>query len=149
MKWVPELSSLADSVSERVYVREPWRLASQYQRHRRINIKPRRDSPLWVMSVNRNNWPDYEQMMTGYAWTVSFEPANNNSIHNTKCPSYPPPIVPPVEIEIQYDLIPIDHSWGDGPRVNGINNARSKGKKQGRQAGKKLNGHSTKKKNVL
>ena len=65
LKWVPELMAVAESSQNPVFVREPWRLASQYKRQKRINIKPRRDSPLWVMSVNRNNWPDYEQMMTG------------------------------------------------------------------------------------
>ena len=38
--------------------REPWRLACGYARDRRIDVRPRRDSPLWVMSVNRVNWPE-------------------------------------------------------------------------------------------
>eukprot|EP01023_Acetabularia_acetabulum_P055139 TRINITY_DN6340_c1_g1_i1.p1 TRINITY_DN6340_c1_g1~~TRINITY_DN6340_c1_g1_i1.p1 ORF type:complete len:535 (-),score=53.08 TRINITY_DN6340_c1_g1_i1:506-2110(-) len=37
----------------------------------RILVEARRDSPYWFTSVNRVNWPEYQQFMTGYAWTVN------------------------------------------------------------------------------
>ena len=103
-------------MGDMVKVREPWRLAKGYKRLERINVAPCRDSPLWIMSVNRNNWPDYEQMMSGFAHTVSYEPACPDSIDKELCPLYPPPIVKPLELEINYDKIPVDHSWGPRQR---------------------------------
>ena len=117
LKWVPELKQVA-KMGDMVNVREPWRLANGYKRLERINVAPCRDSPLWIMSVNRNNWPDYEQMMSGFAHTVSYEPACPDSIDKELCPLYPPPIVKPLELEINYDKIPVDHSWGTQQRKN-------------------------------
>ena len=96
-----ELRAVAETRGP-VCAREPWRLGAGYARTARVDVAPRRDSPLWVMSVNRANWPDYQKMMTGTAHTLAFEP---NDV-------YPPPLVPPVELEILYDKVPLDHSWG-------------------------------------
>ena len=101
LAWCPELRAVAETRGP-VCAREPWRLGAGYARTARVDVAPRRDSPLWVMSVNRANWPDYQKMMTGTAHTLAFEP---NDV-------YPPPLVPPVELEILYDKVPLDHSWG-------------------------------------
>ena len=74
-------------------------------------MRPRRDSPLWVMSVNRVHWPEYQQMMSGVGHTLRFTPASTELIDAQACP-YPPPLVPPIELEIHYDKVPVDHSWG-------------------------------------
>lgn len=129
LRWVPELRPLAAGAgadgkrlpnsSKNIVVREPWRLAEGYRRVRRVHVKPGRDSPLWIMSVNRVNWPAYEKMMTGFAHTVEFQPESDVCVHAKRLPNYPPPIVPPLELEIIYDKIPLDHSWGKGPAAQG------------------------------
>ena len=110
LRWLPELRSVAAEHGP-LCAREPWRLAANYVRVARIDVRPRRDSPLWVMSVNRVNWPEYQHMMSGYAHTLRFSPASEGAIDATTCP-YPPPLVPPLELEIRYDKVPLDHSWG-------------------------------------
>ena len=91
--------------------REPWRVAEGYAREARIDVRPKRDSPLWVMSVNRVHWPEYQQMMTGVGHTLCFTPASAEVLNASTCP-YPPPLVPPIELELLYDQVPVDHSWG-------------------------------------
>jgi deoxyribodipyrimidine photo-lyase len=137
LKWVPELAPLA-KLGDLVKVREPWRLAKGYKRLERINVAPCKDSPLWIMSVNRKSWPDYEQMMTGFAYTVSFEPASPDSINEDVCPLYPPPMVKPVELEIDYARIPVDHSWGSH-QGNNTNNPTLYKKKRKKKKQKKKN----------
>jgi len=110
-KWVPELRDVAARHGA-VAAREPWRLANGYAKTERLDVTPRRDSPLWVMSVNRVHWPEYQQMMTGAAHLVRFAPASDDCVHAEHCPDYPPPCVPPVELEILYDRVPVDNSWG-------------------------------------
>ena len=114
LKWVPELRRVAEQSGPQA-AREPWRLAADYQRDTRIRVAPRRDSPLWVMSVNRGNWPEYQQMMSGVGYTLRFVPESSRCISSESCP-YPPPCVPPVELEILLDRIPVDHSWGTSTR---------------------------------
>merc|ERR1711871_265479 len=111
---VTDVERVKTTTNKNVLVREPWRLATGYHRCKRINVEPKRDSPLWVMSVNRVNWPAYQKMMTGFAHTVAFQPSSPQSVCAKHLPDYPPPLVPPVELEILYDNIPLDHSWGDG-----------------------------------
>ena len=107
LQWVPELREIHKSHGA-IFVREPWRIAPGYRRVARVDVRPKRDSPLWVMSVNRVNWPEYQQMMTGYAWKIVLgDQAKASSM-------YPLPLVPPLELEILYDKIPLDHSWGGG-----------------------------------
>lgn len=112
LRWLPELRSVADSHGP-LCAREPWRLADGYRRKAKVDVRPRRDSPLWVMSVNRVHWPEYQQMMTGDGYTVEFTPASDDVINLEVC-MYPPPCVPPLELEICYDRVPLDHSWGTG-----------------------------------
>ena len=131
LKWIPELKEIA-KLGDPVKVREPWRLAYEYKRVDRIDVSPCRDSPLWIMSVNRNNWPDYQKMMSGYAYTVSYDEKKTNN-------SYPLPIVPPIELEIFYDKIPVDHSWGNGSRKQ-----RKKKKHSGRKQSTKHHSKGTK-----
>ena len=114
LRWLPELRAAADAHGA-LAAREPWRLAAGYARVRSLKVSPRRDSPLWVMSVNRNNWPEYQQMMTGVAHTVRFEPSSAEVL-SAATGDYPPPCVPPLELEIRLDRIPVDHSWGDAAK---------------------------------
>jgi len=108
LRWLPELEAALEY--GRDCVREPWRLAQNYKRVKRIHIMPRRDSPLWIMSVNRNNWPDYNKMLSGNAWTLSFSSeADDNIVTGV---DYPPPIIPPIELEVFKNKIPVNHSWG-------------------------------------
>ena len=110
LHWLPELRPVATQRGA-IYAREPWRLAAGYRREKRVDVRPRRDSPLWVMSVNRVNWPEYQQMMTGVGYTVHYAAASADEIDTAACP-YPPPLVPPIELELLYDKVPVDHSWG-------------------------------------
>ena len=143
LTWLPELRAVvAEAGSSSVHgcagaiaVREPWRLAAGYARVRSLNVAPRRDSPLWVMSVNRNNWPEYQQMMTGVAHTLRFSPLSAEVLSEATG-EYPPPCVPPLELEIRYDRIPLDHSWGDGKGVVGAKGGAGKGGAQGKGKGK-------------
>ena len=110
LRWVPELREVA-SRQGAIYAREPWRMADGYTRKAKVDVRPKRDSPLWVMSVNRVHWPEYQQMMTGKGYTVQYSPASAEVLHAETCP-YPPPLVPPLELELLYEKVPVDHSWG-------------------------------------
>lgn len=114
LEWVPELRSIASSEAcTAIQVREPWRMDCAYERKASINVKPCKDSPLWIMSVNRSNWPEYQKIMTGSAWTLAWDTNRIGGCINSSC-NYAYPIVAPLELEIQYDKIPLDHSWGVG-----------------------------------
>eukprot|EP00966_Prymnesium_polylepis_P010958 252150-Prymnesium_polylepis.1 len=54
-----------------------------------------------------------QQMMTGMGYMVRFTPTSAECIDADTC-RYPPPLVPPIELEILYDKVPLDHSWGPG-----------------------------------
>ena len=110
LAWCPELRAVAAAHGP-LCAREPWRLAAGYAKGARVDVTPKRDSPLWVMSVNRNAWPDYQKMMTGAAYTLVLGPAPGDVVDAAACP-YPRPLVPPLELEILYDKVPVDHSWG-------------------------------------
>jgi hypothetical protein len=128
LTWLPELRSIAEaSNQDRRNVLEPWRLAKGYRRKGEIDVTPARDSPLWIMSVNRNSWPEYQQMMTGRAFTLSFQPHSPDCLHAERC-HYPPPLVAPVELEILAEKIPVDHSWGvrQSPSVTAAAGQRKK-----------------------
>ena len=56
-------------------------MADGYARETRVDVRPKRDSPLWVMSVNRVHWPEYQQMMTGAGYTVRFSPASEDVLN--------------------------------------------------------------------
>ena len=51
-------------------------------------------------------------MMSGVGHTLRFTPASADAVHAQACPRYPPPCVPPLELEIRYERVPVDHSWG-------------------------------------
>ena len=92
LRWVPELRACADPIE----AREPWRSARGYRRTSQIDVKPRRDSPLWIMSVNRNNWSEHQEI-SGRGWRVEYETESDEMIGgNGAAAAYPPPIVPPV-----------------------------------------------------
>ena len=114
LRWVPELSCVAETHGA-LCAREPWRVAEGYAREARIDVRPKRDSPLWVMSVNRVHWPEYQQTLTGVGHTLCFTPASAEVLNASTCP-YPPPLVPPIELELLYDQVPVDHSWGTSCR---------------------------------
>ena len=57
------------------------------------------------------NWPEYQKMMTGRAFLLSYNPHSADCVNKDLC-HYPPPVVPPIELEILPDKIPVDHSWG-------------------------------------
>ncbi len=128
LTWLPELRPVAET-SDRLNVLEPWRLAPGYRRKQEIDVTPARDSPLWIMSVNRVNWPEYQKMMTGRAYTVTYKPHSPHCLHRELC-QYPPPTVPPVELEIRPEKIPVDNSWGSIDK-----NSSRKGTHQRRNAG--------------
>jgi len=113
--WVPELRSLAADLA-----REPWRRRGKLGE--RVWVMPEKDSPLWFTAVNRVNWPEYQAMMSGWAWTVTFDSlpkaASGQPVDgaNPDGAEYPDPIVPPLCLEIDLSKIPVDHSWGDTPQ---------------------------------
>lgn len=113
LRWLPELRPLP-----RDLVREPWRIETTSDK--RIKVKPYKDSPLWFCAANRVNW-DYEYFwLPGHAWTVrKLEGRNPRGIDAgiDFClgRDYPRPIVPPLNIEIDLDTLPVIHGWGDTP----------------------------------
>lgn len=120
LKWVPELREALALGVDRRCILEPWRLAvGGYTRGKVIDVTPRRDSPFWVMSVNRVHWPEYQQMMSGKAYCVIFKPETRDCLDKTRC-DYPAPLVAPVEIEVFPERIPVDNSWGT-PGATGRN----------------------------
>lgn len=121
LTWLPELRPVAKLFdNDRRNVLEPWRLAPGYIRKHEIDVTPRRDSPLWIMSVNRVHWPEYQKMMSGRAFTLTYKPHSPNCIHEELC-RYVAPVVPPIELEIIPDKIPVDHSWGLSDRRSSHN----------------------------
>lgn len=105
LKWIPELRPLPRDLA-----REPWR--TEMCPGKRIKISPYKDSPLWFCAANRVNW-DYEYFwVPGHAWTAS--PSHKAEHANFQLGrDYPHPVVPPLNVEIDLDLLPVSHSWGD------------------------------------
>jgi len=119
-RWVPELRHISDPIN----AREPWRLAKGYRRIRKIDVKPRRDSPLWIMSVNRNNWQEHQEI-SGIGWIVDFT-CKSYQVLSEKL-NYHPPLVPPVELDILYNKIPVTHCWGENTqKVRQVRQVRQK-----------------------
>nr|QDO16336.1 cryptochrome DASH [Lingulodinium polyedra] len=112
LAWLPELRALPRDLA-----REPWRLESEAGR--RVRVKPYRDSPLWFCSVNRANWQEYEGWMSGHAWTVL--PSRPGTARHSSHAGfvlgrdYPRPMVPPLNVEVDLDRVPVAHAWGDTP----------------------------------
>eukprot|EP00927_Polykrikos_kofoidii_P025259 TRINITY_DN22729_c0_g2_i1.p1 TRINITY_DN22729_c0_g2~~TRINITY_DN22729_c0_g2_i1.p1 ORF type:complete len:728 (+),score=104.12 TRINITY_DN22729_c0_g2_i1:124-2307(+) len=131
LRWIPELRSLPADM-----VREPWRRKGTLAE--RVWIMPEKDSPLWFTSVNRVNWPEYQSMLTGWAWTVrGVSDGSRSAAKDFDGEDYPDPIVPALCLEVDLDKIPLDHSWGDTPtqhrpHVVGERGAGRGGNKQGR-----------------
>jgi deoxyribodipyrimidine photo-lyase len=111
LRWVPELRGLPRDV-----VREPWRLETLADK--RIKVKPYKDSPLWFCAANRVNW-DYEYFwLPGHAWTVrrpgaGRPSADTHGVDFCLGRDYPRPVVPPLNLEIDLDALPVSHGWGD------------------------------------
>ncbi|CAK0874369.1 unnamed protein product [Prorocentrum cordatum] len=110
LRWVPELAALPRDLA-----REPWR--TETVGDERISVKPYRDSPLWFCAYhppdNRANW-DYEYFwLPGHAWTVKrFKGAPQHDGFRLGR-DYPAPLVPPLNLELDLDALPVRHSWGD------------------------------------
>jgi deoxyribodipyrimidine photo-lyase len=106
LRWVPELQALPRDLA-----REPWRIGSSP--NKRIKVKPYKDSPLWFCAANRVNW-DYEYFwLPGHAWTVHEVETKNRKSEFILGQDYPRPMVPPLNLEIDLDALPVCHSWGD------------------------------------
>jgi deoxyribodipyrimidine photo-lyase len=105
LRWVPELGKLPLDLA-----REPWR--TETVPGKRISVRPYKDSPLWFCAANRVNW-DYEYFwLPGQAWTVKRSRTAQDSSFSLGR-DYPRPIVPPLNLEIDLDALPVVHSWGD------------------------------------
>lgn len=142
LKWVPELSDLPLDLA-----REPWR--TDTAPNKRIKISPYKDSPLWFCAANRMNW-DYEYFwLPGHAWTVS-KPKQKKNEGFQLGRDYPYPVVPPLNIEIDLDALPVVYKWGDTeekqrPHVWGTpgedcDGERPSGGGQGKGKGKRSSG---------
>ncbi|CAE8660270.1 unnamed protein product [Polarella glacialis] len=107
LRWVPELRGLPRDLA-----REPWR--TEMVADKRIKVKPYKDLPLWFCAANRVNW-DYEYFwLPGHAWTVSKATGAPKKCYNFSLGrDYPRPLVPPLNLEIDLDALPVCHSWGD------------------------------------
>jgi len=105
LKWVPELRNLPLDLA-----REPWRTGTTP--NKRIKVKPYKDSPLWFCAANRVNW-DYEYFwLPGHAWTVS--DSKKAAVSGFELGrDYPYPAVPPLNIEVDLDALPVVYKWGD------------------------------------
>jgi len=109
LRWVPELRRLPRDLA-----REPWRTAAVPER--RMSVKPCKDSPLWFCAANRVNW-DYEYFwLPGHAWTVREAASRGTDASGFSLGrDYPRPIVPPLNVELDLDALPVRHGWGDTP----------------------------------
>eukprot|EP00451_Oxyrrhis_marina_P014879 CAMPEP_0204321212 /NCGR_PEP_ID=MMETSP0469-20131031/8035_1 /ASSEMBLY_ACC=CAM_ASM_000384 /TAXON_ID=2969 /ORGANISM="Oxyrrhis marina" /LENGTH=580 /DNA_ID=CAMNT_0051302487 /DNA_START=30 /DNA_END=1772 /DNA_ORIENTATION=+ len=116
-RWVPELAN-----AEPDDLREPWRHRGKAQK---VDVTPKRDSPYWFTSVMRVNWPEYQQMMSGFAWMV--KPGEGLE-------GYERPMVPPLLLEVDLGKIPLDHDWGK-PKGAGKGGGAGKGKGKGKGKG--------------
>lgn len=106
LRWVPELAALPRDLA-----REPWRAETVGEK--RISVKPYRDSPLWFCAANRANW-DYEYFwLPGHAWTVKRRRGAPQGDGFRLGRDYPAPLVPPLNVELDLDALPVRHSWGD------------------------------------
>lgn len=123
--WLPELRRLPRDLA-----REPWRLESRALQG--LPVAPFKDSPLWFCAANRVNW-DYEYYwLCGHAWSVEFSQAGSsppgpgdsvNPVNSVAFGAsdfqlsrdYPRPLVPPLNLEVDLDKLPLDHGWGDTP----------------------------------
>lgn len=107
LRWLPELTPLPRDLA-----REPWRLETVADK--RVAVKPYKDSPLWFCAANRVNW-NYEYFwLPGNAWTVQRRKGNMIGDCDFRLGrEYPKPIVPPLNLEIDLDSLPVNHAWGD------------------------------------
>lgn len=106
LRWIPELKGLPRDLA-----REPWRLEATSDK--RLKVKPFKDSPLWFCAANRVNW-DYEYFwLPGNAWTVRGCTKREGPGGFCLGRDYPRPLVPPLNLEIDLDALPVDHGWGD------------------------------------
>lgn len=107
LRWLPELKALPLDLA-----REPWRVTTA--KNKRIRVSPYKDSPLWFCAANRVNW-DYEYFwLPGHAWTVNVNKSASGAIGGFQLGrDYPCPMVNPLDLEIDLDMLPVEHTWGD------------------------------------
>jgi len=106
LRWLPELGKLPRDLA-----REPWRVETKPGE--RIKVKPFKDSPLWFCAANRVNW-DYEYFwLPGFAYKVRQARTEKINSEFNLGRDYPRPMVPPLNLEIDLDALPVSHSWGD------------------------------------
>lgn len=106
-KWVPELDLLPLDLAK-----EPWRTESIPSK--RIEVGPYKDSPLWFCAANRVNWSYEYFWLPGHAWTVTKSKIRGEKVEGFQIgKDYPYPVVPPLNVEIDLDALPVNYSWGD------------------------------------
>nr|QDO16303.1 cryptochrome DASH [Lingulodinium polyedra] len=110
LAWLPELRGLPRDLA-----REPWRLEAKAGR--RVSVAQYKDSPLWFCSANRVNWKYEYSWLCGHAWTVDSSGGGCGGGRDFRLGvHYPRPMVPPLNLEVDMDRLPVRHGWGDTPK---------------------------------